>query len=108
MIKFLRLLTWTYSLAYILVIVLMLIIMAIANEASLILFVQSFIIMIPAIILIRHLKGMFSHFALYIVGILIALHPLVNAHAFIPMPGVTASFYILFLPMAVLLLLPRQ
>ena len=57
-------------------------------------------LIIPAVVLLRALKGKNTHWLFKVVGIVALLGPIFDAHKFASMEGVTLGMYAWFVPMA--------
>lgn len=100
MTKSFKALAWIYLAAYTVSLLLMLVLDACVGNFEVSMLVWWIPLLIPAAVLFRALKGNNTHRLFHAVGILALLSPILDAHKFASMEGITLGMYAWFVPMA--------
>ena len=99
MTKSFKALAWLYLAAYTVGLLLMLVLDAYVGNFEVSMLVWWIPLLIPAAVLFRALKGNNTHQLFHAVGILALLSPILDAHKFASMEGITLGVYAWFVPM---------
>jgi len=100
MVKSLKVLGWTYLVGYTFGLLSMIGLDIYVGNFKTSMLVWWVPLLIPAVVLFRVLKGRKTHWVFHLVGIIALLDPILGAHKFASMEGITLGMYIWFVPMA--------
>jgi len=99
MTKLFRPLVWTYLAGYTFGLLAMLGLDIYVERFNISMLVWWVPLLIPAVVLFRAMRGNRAHWVFHVVGILVLLNPILGAHQFASLEGITLGMYIWFLPM---------
>jgi len=100
MIKIFRALIWVYLTGYTLSLLAMLGLNISADRFDLPMLVWWAPLLVPSIVLFRAMRGQRTHWLFHALGIYALIDPILGAHKFLSLEGVTLGMYIWFVPMA--------